>query len=339
MSELSALIDALLCPSAYPHRPQQVDIVQTQISVVFLAGDYVYKVKKPVAFDFLDFTTLDRRLFFCEQEVKLNCRLCADTYLGVVPIVGEGQTLNVEGNGEPVEYAVKMRRLPQDRMMDTLLRANGVTVDMVERLAEKLALFHRHEQVNEQLAALGGLDVLTSDMIENYAEAEPYIGRTITPGQYERIRAFSHGFLEQHAPLFDKRVADGRIRDCHGDLRAAHVCFIERLCIFDCIEFNDRFRYVDVANEIAFLAMDLDFYAQPALSREFVHAYVEYAGDEELLALLDFYKCYRAYVRGKVEGFKLDDETIGDEEKEVARDRAARFFRLADSYSRMVANE
>jgi aminoglycoside phosphotransferase family enzyme len=210
---------------------------------------------------------------------------------------------------------------------------------MVERLAEKLALFHRHEQVNEQLATLGGLDVLTSDMIENYAEAEPYIGRTITLGQYERIRAFSHGFLEHHAPLFDKRVADGRIRDCHGDLRAAHVCFNEGLCIFDCIEFNDRFRYVDVANEIAFLAMDLDFYAQPALSREFVHAYVEYAGDEELLALLDFYKCYRAYVRGKVEGFKLDDEMIGDEEKGVARDRAARFFELADSYSRMVANE
>ncbi len=339
MSNLSELIEALSTGSAYPHNPRSIDLVQTQISAVFLADEWVYKVKRPVSYDFLDFTSLEKRRYYCEQEVSLNRRLCPDTYVGVVPVVRSGSGLCMEGQGEPVEYAVKMRRLPSDRMMDNLLPSGGVTVAMIDRVAEKLADFHQHHRINEDLAAIGGLDVLTKDMVENFAEVEPFVDRTISPGQYERIRDYSRRFLDDHMELFDGRVAGGRIRDCHGDLRAAHVCFGDKLCIFDCIEFNDRFRYIDVANEIAFLAMDLDFYDHVGLSKEFVHLYVEYSGDDGLLELLDFYKCYRAYVRGKVEGFKLDAETMSDSDKARARERATRFFRLADGYAAMVADE
>ncbi len=332
MLELSALLQALSTPKAYPHSPQEVELVQTQISLVFLAGDYVYKVKKPVDFGFLDFTTLDKRRFYCQQEVTLNKRLCPDTYLGVVAITQDEDSFSVGGNGTAVEYAVKMRALPQQRMMDNLLRSNQVTPEMVERVAERLAEFHRQAEISEQLAAIGGLDTVTQNTEENFVQTEDYVNRTITPQQYEKQKNYSYRFLKDNAELFARRVREGRIRDCHGDLHAAHICFGNGLCIYDCIEFNDRFRYIDVASEVAFLAMDLDFHRRPDLSKHFVDAYVKASGDEELPTLLDFYKCYRAYVRGKVEGFKLDDPHISEEEKTRTLAIARRYFELAESY-------
>ena len=334
MPELSALLQALSTPKAYPHNPQEVELVQTHLSVVFLAGDYVYKVKKPVDFGFLDFTTLDKRRFYCHQEVTLNRRLCPDAYLGVVAITQDGDTFSVEGSGTEVEYAVKMRSLPHQRMMDRLLQSNQVTPEMMERVAERLAEFHRQAEISEQLAGIGDLDTVTQNTEENFVQTEGYVNQTITPEQYEKLKGYNYSFLERNAGLFAKRVTKGRIRDCHGDLHAAHICFNNGLCIYDCIEFNDRFRYIDVASEVAFLAMDLDFHGRPDLSKHFVDAYVKASGDEELLTLLDFYKCYRAYVRGKVEGFKLDDPHISEEEKTRTRAIARRYFELAETYTR-----
>jgi len=332
MPELSALLQALSTPKAYPHNPQEVELVQTQISLVFLAGDYVYKVKKPVDFGFLDFTTLDKRRFYCNQEVTLNRRLCPDAYLGVVAITQDGDNFSVEGDDREVEYAVKMRLLPQQRMMDRLLQSDQVTPEMVERVAERLAEFHRQAEISEQQASIGGLDTVTQNTEENFVQAEDYVNLTITPEQYEKLKNYNYCFLKDNAELFAKRVAEGRIRDCHGDLHAAHICFSNGLCIYDCIEFNDRFRYIDVASEVAFLAMDLDFHRHSDLSRHFVDSYVRASGDEELLTLFDFYKCYRAYVRGKVEGFKLNDPHISEEEKTKTLAIARRYFKLAESY-------
>ena len=332
MPELSALLQALSTPKAYPHNPQEVELVQTQISLVFLAGDYVYKVKKPVDFGFLDFTTLDKRRFYCNQEVTLNRRLCPDAYLGVVAITQDGDNFSVEGSGTEVEYAVKMRLLPQQRMMDRLLQSDQVTPEMVERVAERLAEFHRQAEISEQQASIGGLDTVTQNTEENFVQAEDYVNLTITPEQYEKLKNYNYCFLKDNAELFAKRVTEGRIRDCHGDLHAAHICFSNGLCIYDCIEFNDRFRYIDVASEVAFLAMDLDFHRHYDLSRHFVDSYVRASGDEELLTLFDFYKCYRAYVRGKVEGFKLNDPHISEEEKTKTLAIARRYFKLAESY-------
>jgi aminoglycoside phosphotransferase family enzyme len=302
------------------------------MSFIFLTGEYVYKIKKPVNLGYLDYTTLEKRHFFCHQELKLNRRLCPDAYLAVVPIVEKQGELRIEGRGKAIEYAVKMKQLPQDRMMDVLLPRGQVTLEMVARVAEKLVSFHQNAETNQKIAVFGGLDVIRHNCDENFAQTEKYIGLTLPKAKYERIKGYTDNFIESNARLFDKRVNEGRIRDCHGDLHAAHVCFTDDICIYDCIEFNDRFRYSDVASEIAFLAMDLDRYQQAGLSRHLVNTYVGLSHDEELRKLLNFYKCYRAYVRGKVESFKLDDPYIPEEEKAKVLTTAQSYFQLAESY-------
>jgi len=322
----------LLNPQAYPHKPQKIELVQTQMSFIFLAGDFAYKVKKEVNLGYLDYTTLEKRHFFCHQELELNRRLCPDAYLAVVPIVEEKGGLSVEGQGEAIEYAVKMKQFPQERMMDVLLPQGQVTPEMIARVAEKLVGFHQKAETNQEIAAFGKLDVIRQNTDENFAQTEKYIGTSITAEEYQHIKNYTDNFVDSNASLFDKRVREGKIRDCHGDLHAAHVCFTDDICIYDCIEFNDRFRYSDVASEIAFLAMDLDRYQQAGLSRHLVNTYVELSHDEELLKLLNFYKCYRAYVRGKVESFKLDDPCIPEREKARILSVARSYFQLAESY-------
>ena len=332
MSILLPIVRALLESQAYPYKPQKIELVQTQMSFIFLTGEYVYKIKKPVNLGYLDYTTLDKRHFFCHQELNLNRRLCPDAYLAVVPIVEEKGELRIEGRGKAIEYAVKMKQLPQNCMMDVLLPRGQVTPKMVARVAEKLVSFHQKADTNQKIAAFGRLDVIRHNCDENFAQSEKYIGTSITAEEYQHIKNYTNNFIDSNASLFDKRVREGKIRDCHGDLHAAHVCFTDDICIYDCIEFNDRFRYSDVASEIAFLAMDLDRYQQAGLSRHLVNTYVELSHDEELLKLLNFYKCYRAYVRGKVESFKLDDPYIPEEEKAKVLTAAQSYFQLAESY-------
>jgi aminoglycoside phosphotransferase family enzyme len=353
VSVLPPTVEALLEPQVYPHRPQKIELVQTQMSFVFLTGQYVYKIKKAVNLGYLDYTTLEKRHFFCHQELELNRRLCPDAYLAVVAIVEEKNRLRIEGRGKAIEYAVKMRQLPRERMMDVLLPERRVTSEMVAGVAEKLVNFHQKAETNQKIAAFGRLDVIRENTDENFAQTEKYVGLTIFRAKYEAIRDYTDNFIESNAGLFERRVGEGRIRDCHGDLHAAHVCFTDdtrlparrmtpagepspggQVCIYDCIEFNDRFRYSDVASEIAFLAMDLDRYEQAGLSRHLVDTYVGLSQDDELLKLLDFYKCYRAYVRGKVESFKLDDPYIPEEEKAKVLTAAQSYFGLAESYIR-----
>ena len=332
MAKQPALVQALLKPETYPHHPQKVELAQTQMSFLFLTGDYVYKVKKPVDLGYLDYTTLEKRLFFCRQEIELNRRLCPDVYLEVVPIVSSRGQMSLGGEGKVTEYAVKMRQLPGEQMMDRLLPQDLVTEDMVVRIAEKLAAFHDKARTSPDISAYGKLDAIMVNTEENFAQTEKYIGASITAQKYHRIKVYTDNFTESNKSLFDKRVKDGRIRDCHGDLHAAHVCISNGIYIYDCIEFNDRFRYGDVASEVAFLAMDLDRFQRADLSQAFVNAYVRLSRDKELPQLLNFYKCYRAYVRGKVASFMLDDPHIPEEEKTSALAAARRYFELAESY-------
>jgi len=331
MSQLPELVQVLLKPEAYPEAPQQVEMVQTQMSFVFLTDSYVYKVKKPVNLGYLDYTTLEKRQFYCQREVELNRRLCPDVYIGVVPITREKDNIYIDGQDKVLEYAVKMRRLPEGAMMNVLLASNQVSLEMVTSVAQKLVEFHQKAETNAYISAFGDLDTITQNTEENFTQTEKYIGNTLSPEQYQHIKDYTNSFVEKNAHLFCKRIADGRIRDCHGDLHAAHICFTNDICIYDCIEFNDRFRYCDVASEVAFLAMDLDHYGWADLSHSFVNAYVDESKDNELLQLLSFYKCYRAYVRGKVEGFKLDDPHISQEEKTRTLAIARSYFELAES--------
>ncbi len=332
MAELPEMIQALLNLRAYPEPSDTVELVQTQMSFILLAGEYVYKIKKPVNLGYLDYTTLEKRRFYCRQEVELNRRVCPDAYLGVVSVIKGGDGFFIADEGEGLEYAVKMRRLPQQAMMDNLLREDKMSPQMLGKVAEKLAAFHHEAETNESISAFGDILTIIQNTKENFTQTEKYIGVTVSRGQYDAIKSYSSRFLGANTALFKERVADGRIRDCHGDLHAAHICFCDDICIYDCIEFNDRFRYCDVASEVAFLAMDLDHYKRADLSGHFVDAYVEQSRDDELKQLLGFYKCYRAYVRGKVGSFKYDDPYISQEEREKVLAEARGYFELAESY-------
>jgi aminoglycoside phosphotransferase family enzyme/predicted kinase len=331
---LPELVRALLEPRAYPEVPGKIELLQTQMSFVFLTDEFVYKVKKAVNLGYLDYTTEEKRQFYCQKEVELNRRLCPEVYLGVVPITRERGAIRIGGRGEVIEHAVKMRRLPQEAMMDVLLANNQVPSEMVTRVAQKLATFHQQAETSADISAFGQLSIIRQNTEENFTQTEKYFSTTISRDKYQHIKDYTDSFIEINAPLFQKRIARGRIRDCHGDLHAAHICFTNGICIYDCIEFNDRFRYCDVASEIAFLAMDLDHYGRADLSRSLVNAYVAESRDRELLELLNFYKCYRAYVRGKVESFKLDDPYIAPAEKRQTLEIASSYFDLAYAYTR-----
>jgi aminoglycoside phosphotransferase family enzyme len=333
MSELPELIKALLDPAAYPEPPPKIELVQTQISYVFLAGEYVYKIKKPVDQGFLDYTTLEKRLHFCKKEVELNRRLCADTYLGVISITRDEGRFVLGGKGKVEEYAVKMCRLPQDAMLDALLLRNKVSPEMMVRVAQTIAEFHKKAETSSEISAIGGIEAVIKNTSENFTQTDKYFGIIIAPETYRRIKEYTEGFIKNNRSLFLKRMDEGKVRDCHGDLHAAHICFTGKgICIYDCIEFIDRLRYTDTTADVAFLAMDLDHFNRSDLADGFIKAYVKESGDEELMKLLDFYKCYRAYVRGKIGCLQYDDPYISATEKEKVKAGARSYFKLAETY-------
>lgn len=332
MTTLADIIEVLSQPAAYPELTKKVLVVQTQMSVVFLTDKFVYKIKKPVNLGYLDYTTLDKRQRLCEQEIKLNRRLCPEAYLDVVPVTLDRGKIALGGGGEIIEYAVKMHKLPQNRMMDVLLMKNRVTPSMIVGVADRVADFHSKAETSPDIGKFGSLETISFNTEENFNQTEKYVGHAFTQAQYDRLVRYTRDFIENKALLFNKRVSEGKIKDCHGDLHAQHICFTDGICIYDCIEFNDRFRYVDVAAEVSFLAMDLDRWGHPELSNYFVDAYVSNSGDKEILKLLNFYKCYFAYVRAKVNCFRLDDALLSVEEKQKALIDAKNYFSLAESY-------
>jgi aminoglycoside phosphotransferase family enzyme/predicted kinase len=330
------LAAAMSRPDFYPHRPASVELVQTHISFVFIAGDLVYKVKKAVDFGFLDFTTLEKRREYCLKEVALNRRLAPEAYLGVDEISeGEDGELTLGPGRKVVDYAVRMARLPEDRMLVNLLAEKKIEPGQMAAIARKVGDFHAHAETGGDIDRFGSLETIKRNHDENFEQTESFLGRTIERAQYDFLKAYIYNFLRSKKELLDRRVAGRRIRDCHGDLHAEHVCMADSIIIFDCIEFNDRFRYSDTAADVAFLAMDLDFRGYPEYSAEFVKAYLEHSGDADLAGLLPFYQCYYAYVRGKVIGFRLNDPSIPEAEKKAARLTARRYFNLAAKYAAM----
>ena len=324
----------LLNPEIYPDHPRAIKFIETHISLLFLTGNYVYKVKKPVDFGFLDFTSLEKRKYFCEQEVTLNRRLSPNIYLGVVRITKEGKQIMLGGKGELVEFAVMMKQIPEDFLMDKLLEKKQVTPKMIEAVSEKLVRFYFAAETNDLIKSFARPERVKQDTDENFDQTEKYIEVTISKEIYEEVRNRTNHFFKTNEAIFHQRIASDQIRDCHGDLRLEHIFWGEEISIFDCIEFNERFRYTDVAADIGFLAMDLDYHGRQDLSEHLIRAFIGESGDQELIEVLDFYKCYRAYVRGKVESFRLDDPHIPEEEKKEAQKRAQKYFSLAHRYAK-----
>jgi aminoglycoside phosphotransferase family enzyme len=331
------VVEALMKPEAYPEDPGQIELVQTHISFVFLTRNFVYKVKKAVNLGFLDFTTLEKRRFFCEKELELNRRLCGDMYVEVVPI-NRSNIIKIKGEGATVEYAVKMKRIPQEKMLSQLLGKNMVNNELVSRIAKTIADFHSKAETNKRISDFGSLAVIETNWTENFEQTEEYIGKTISRKDFEIIRERISDFMKRNVSFFEKRMKEGRVRDCHGDIHSGNIFVTDRVYIFDAIEFNERFRYSDVASDVAFLAMDLDFKKRADLSSFFAEKYIEYSGDSELTKLLPFYKCYRACVRGKVISFKLKDPNVGKEEKSAAVKDAKAYFKLATTYAVLLTN-
>ena len=326
---------AFLCdPRSYPGRPARVRVLQTHASYLVLTARRVYKVKKPVNFGFLDFSTLEKRRHFCAREVELNRRLCPGIHLGVLPISITAGRLTFGAGKEIVEYAVEMRRLPERHFILQRMQRGEVGTREVNAIVATLAPFYDAQRPTPEIEQWGRVAKLRVSTDENFRQTEDFVGATITRPAFEAIRFFTAAFYRRHAALFAARVREGRIRDCHGDLHLDHVHLSPtQLTIYDCIEFNDRFRYIDVASDAAFLAMDFDFHGRPDLARHFATRLAAALHDPALLTLLDFYKCYRAYVRGKVESFHHVAAGVPEPERRECRARAERYFRLALKYA------
>ncbi|MFZ5453287.1 MAG: hypothetical protein ACOZF2_15625 [Thermodesulfobacteriota bacterium] len=327
------LTAALLEPSAYPQPTSRVELVQTHISWVFLTDAFAYKVKKPVDLGFLNFTTLRRRHFYLNQELLLNRRLCPEIYLEVLPIVGHQGGVRLGGPGKLLDYALKMVKMPQEGMMDRVADRGELRQEHLDRIIDRLVPFYEQAATGPRINKFGEPAIIHFNHQENFSRTAGLPGEILSPSLFDRIKVFSWGFLKKNRQLFLRRLQEGRIRDCHGDLHMKNICLADGVYIYDCIEFNPRFRYGDVAADIDFLAMDLDFHGYRELSRYFVEGFARASGDRELLEILNFYKCYRAYVRGKINAFSSQDPEQSPQAREEAGKLARAYFALAGEYA------
>ncbi len=328
------LIRALLRPEAYPHPVTDVQLRETPLSWVLLAGQFAYKIKKPVNPGFADFSTLERRTAACAEEVRLNRRLCPSVYLGVVNLVADGHGYAIDRPGQPVEVAVRMRRLPEAGMLAALLTKGIADERLIIRLARFLARFHTTAATGAGVDEWGSAAAIWANWVDSFAQTAPYVGRCLPAGTLAAVQSYVARFLGAHGPLLDGRAASGRLREGHGDLHVANICFKgRRPCLFDCSEFSPRNRCADVAADIACLAMDLDHHGRADLGVAFVDAYVRASGDTALPALLDFYKCYRAWARGKVLSLHLDEPGLPPDDAARVVAEARGYFDLAGAYA------
>ena len=327
------VLAALRDPAAYPEPTGEVRTIRTHVSTVFLAGDVAYKIKREVRFPFLDLSTLELRRLCCEEELRLNRRLSTDLYLGVVPITADEVGIHVGGAGEIVEYAVKMRRLPEDRMMDSMIRAGRLPPHAISRVCELLARFHAGTERGAAVAAFGTPAAITQLWEEHFAESEPWAHDLLDRFQDALLRRTVRAWLVRKRALLERRHLEGYIRDGHGDLRCSSVCLTEPIQIFDCLEFSQRLRCGDVASDLAFLAMDLSWRGRRDLADELVHRYSELTRDGELEGLIPFYGSYRACVRAKVSALSAQGASVSPTERARFRADARELFALACRYA------
>jgi aminoglycoside phosphotransferase family enzyme/predicted kinase len=327
----------LALPGAYPSpRPASVSVIETHISWVFVLDRDVYKVKKPVSLGFLDFTTLEERQRACVAEAELNGRLAPGVYLGVVPVrLQEGRAV-LHGDGPVVDYAVHMRRLPDGLRADLRLERGRLSGKDIDAIALRLAAFHAGARTDPEIACLGAPAAVARNIEENFRQTEDSLSTYVRPDEAAEIVRWQTAFVRDRTMLFQERVAAGRVRDGHGDLRLEHVYLPEReppLAI-DCIEFSDRFRYADVCSDLAFLSMDLAAHARVDLGERLLAAYARESQDYDLYALVDFYEAYRAFVRGKIAALVACDHAVEADRRASAAREARRAFLLALSAGR-----
>lgn len=328
IDSFNAVCRAMAQPSFYPHPVEHLERRDTHISSVFLTGHWVYKLKKPVNFGFLDFSRLEDRKHYCQQEVTLNRRLSRAIYIGVETVCRSTDgRIRLGSGGLVLDYLVKMRQLPEPASLLEKVRSRDLTVANMEDLGRFLAGFYQSSRQDPQIDRFGSPDLIAANMEDNFRQTQPFLGQSLDREPWEFIRQVSRSFLRHHARLLLRRVRTGHICDGHGDLRPDHVYFCRGIQIIDCIEFNDRFRYGDAAIDLAFLHMDLDRINGLQWSLATLAAYVETARDPQLYRLMDFYACYRAMVRVKVDCLRCTQ--LAGTALDHLQDRARQYLRQA----------
>jgi uncharacterized protein len=332
---IGRLVDALSRPDSYPPPVDRVEILQTHISYVLLAGDYAYKIKKPVNLGFLDFSTLEARRRCCEEELRLNRRTAPDLYLATVPITGSDSEPVLGGEGPAIEYAVKMRRFAQEALLDRVAKRGEFSPALAEAVARKVAAFHATVAIAGPGSPFGSPHHVTAPPRANFDHIERLIGDSPDVPQLERLRTWTEHEAARLAPVFTERKRGGFVRECHGDLHLGNIALIEGdPTPFDCIEFSADLRWIDVLNEVAFLVMDLADHRLPGLAIHCLNAYLEETGDYAGLPVLRYYMVYRAMVRAKIACIRAHQPGLAGDAKTASEAEYRSYFHLAERLAR-----
>ncbi|MDZ8031198.1 AAA family ATPase [Nostoc sp. DedSLP04] len=333
---LPAFIEQMLQAGFYPHKvTEPIQLVQTHASYVLLTGDYAYKLKKSVNFGFLDFSTLDKRQHFCQEELRLNQRGAGELYLEALPITLVGEQYQLGGTSKAVEYALKMRQFPQESLLSILFEEGKLNETLLNELGRVVAQYHAQAQTNDYIRTFGEVPNIRAAFDENYQQTEKYIGGPQTQAQFTETKQYTDKFFAERPELFASRIHNGYIRECHGDLHLRNIAqWHDKILLFDCIEFNESFRFVDVMYDVAFTVMDLEAGQRQDLGNGFLNTYIEQTGDWEGLQVLPLYLSRQAYVRAKVTSFLLDDPSVPATVKEEATKTATDYYKQAWEYTK-----
>jgi len=330
------LLERLKNPALYDPPSGTVTLLETHISAVLLAGDYAYKLKKPYNLGFLDFSTLAARRHFCEAELRLNRRLAPDLYLGVIPITGSIDTPRFGGEGQAIEYAVKMRRFPQEALLSNVLLRNALQAGQLDVLAQRIAAFHDTLPGATPAQPHGTPDSIHAAACQNFSQIEPLLSAPEDRAQLVRLAQIADTLFAATAPIFLQRKHAGFVRECHGDLHLGNMVLIHgEIVPFDCIEFNDDFRWIDVMSEIAFVVMDLTSRGHPDFGFRFLNTYLEHTGDFAGLKVLRYYLMYRAVVRAKIAAFRATASETPPDSRIQAWQAYRHYMVLTEQFSRI----
>lgn len=334
---ISSLIEQMQHPAFFPHSVESpIRVVQTHISFVVLTGPYAYKLKKEVDLGFLDFSSLAKRHFYCMEELRLNSLFAPDLYVDVVSIFErQGQYTFEAGDSEPVEYAVRMHQFDESELLIHVLERGELTIDLATQLGERIAGIHKRTPVISPANTYGSADTMRESIRLNFATIEPFVGCVFPVEQRDRLNAFCLEVVEANAALLSRRIEQGFIRECHGDLHLRNICIHQHVIeLFDRIEFNDAFKNIDTLYDLSFLLMDLRYRGHPELATRVMNVYLEVTGDYDGVVLLPLYECVRAIIRGEVSLLLSADDEADATVRAHAESEGVRHLDHAEEYTR-----
>lgn len=327
-------IQAMLKPEFYDHPVDTCQLIETHISWVILTGDFAYKIKKPINLGFVDFSTLEKRKFYCEEELRLNRRLAPNIYLDVIPLSGSAKKPVLTGKEKAFEYAVKMQQFSNNMQLDRVLARNHLRQDMIGSLADLIAQFHQNIEIAKITSDFGKPEQVYQPAKENFIQIRQHITDKSKIDLLSKIERWTKDTFNEIKNIFEQRKEKSYIRECHGDLHLRNLAWHEnKPLVFDCLEFNEHFRWIDVVSEIAFLIMDLDVHKKPELAQYFLNKYLELTGDYEGCSVLKFYLVYRAMVRAKVDAIRSTQAGISQQESDEANAEIVNYLQLALTYT------